>query len=210
MIAARPRPARWVIGLAVLSLAVTGLTVLLPGVERARNSYRELRADESVRGLEHIGDLDRKVTNAASSMSAADVRRAVPAAQELLQNLPAIPAWYHGRGNAMHYTHVVLGRQALVDGKLDCARAELLEAGKTSGSIQLSAFGPDMTLAQELLERGEAKTVQEYLTECRGFWADGRPKLLEWSQAISRGQQPNFGSHSGYSRGPSERRQPGA
>jgi hypothetical protein len=78
------------------------------------------------------------------------------------------------------------------EGRLDDAKRCLIEAGKTPGSPQLDSFGPDMGLAQDLLERGERETVLEYLKLCRRFW-DGHGYLLDrWSQEIKAGKTPDL------------------
>lgn len=73
-------------------------------------------------------------------------------------------------------------------GRLDEAKRCLIEAGKNPGSPQLDNLGPDMGLAQDLLERGERETVLEYLKLCRKFWKDSRDLLDQWSQAIKAGK----------------------
>lgn len=56
-------------------------------------------------------------------------------------------------GNAIHDANITLGRIALRKGKIEEAKAFLLNAGRTPGSPQLSSFGPNMILAHELLEK---------------------------------------------------------
>jgi hypothetical protein len=201
MTGVRPRPHRWLIVAAVLSVLFTGFTLIGPRLIDALQAYRELRTDEQARSLEHFGDLVHVVMVAARSSSKTGVDRGVPAAHELIQMLPSVPAWYEGRGDAMHYAHLVLGRHALSAGDVEKAREELLEAGKTPGSIPLAAFGPDMTLAQELLDRGESQAVLQYLDECAHFWREGAADLTSWSETIEAGRRPNFGSHSGFAGG---------
>src|SRR5690606_1423435 len=66
-------------------------------------------------------------------------------------------------GNAVHKINIVSGRIALHEGKIEEAKTFLLSAGKTKGSPQLNSFGPNMTLAKELLENGEREVVIQYL-----------------------------------------------
>ncbi len=96
-------------------------------------------------------------------------------------------------GQAFHDGHVVLGRVALKDGDLQQAKAHLLQAGRTPGGDTLTSFGPNMSLAKDLAERGERDTVITYLELCRSFWQ--RPQLNQWIQTLKDGKIPNFGAN---------------
>ena len=72
-------------------------------------------------------------------------------------------------GNAIHVGNLVLGRVALASSDIASAKAYLLESGKTIGSPQLNSFGPNMTLAKELIEKGEREVVLEYFSLCAKF-----------------------------------------
>lgn len=98
-------------------------------------------------------------------------------------------------GNAIHNGHATLGLLALRSDDIATARLELLEAGKTPGSPQLNSFGPGMTLANELLKRGEREAVLEYFALCRKFWKLGRSQLDAWSDAVRKGETPVFGGN---------------
>lgn len=112
-------------------------------------------------------------------------------AQRLLAMAPNFKdSWNYG--NAVHDGNAVLGRIAVQEGRLDDAKRFLIEAGKTPGSPQLDSFGPDMRLAQDLLERGERETVLEYLKLCRRFWEHSGDLLDQWSQAIKAGKTPDL------------------
>jgi TonB family protein len=80
-------------------------------------------------------------------------------------------------GNAIYNGNTVLGLVALRQGNVAEARRYLLESGKTPGSPVLGAFGPDLTLARELLEKGERDAVLEFLTLCKSFWTIGADRL---------------------------------
>jgi len=103
--------------------------------------------------------------------------------------------WHYG--NAIHDGHMVLGRIALREGNLAAARRELIEAGKTPGSPQLDSYGPNMSLAKDLLERNETDVVEEYLKLCGSFW-DHKEKLRRWKAVVSRGGVPDFGRNLRY------------
>jgi hypothetical protein len=115
---------------------------------------------------------------------------------ELAQELLALATKYPNdwnAGNAIHHGHLALGRAALAADDLPTARAELLAAADTSGSPQLSSFGPSMRLAQDLLRVGERETVLAYLKLCRSFWKFGNDRIAEWMSAIAEGRTPDFG-----------------
>lgn len=113
----------------------------------------------------------------------------------------ALDASTHGSfwwtGDAIHQGNIVLGRLALRSGDVETAKRDLLEAGKTPGSLTLSSQGPNMGLARDLLERGESAIVLQYLDECRAFWIGGKNKLAEWSALVNAGLKPDFGSNVG-------------
>ena len=95
-------------------------------------------------------------------------------------------------GNAIHDANLVLGRIAVSEGRIEEAKKYLLEAGKTPGSPQLDTFGPNMSLAKDLLEKGETEVVLKYFELCRRFWEmeDGRLDL--WSKQVRNGEMPDF------------------
>jgi hypothetical protein len=52
-----------------------------------------------------------------------------------------------------------------------------------------------MTLANELLQKGERNTVLDYLALCAKFWKTGAPQLDSWSETVRNGQTPAFGGN---------------
>ena len=100
--------------------------------------------------------------------------------------------------NQIYKAHQILGRVALREGSLSEARKQLLESANITpgpGLGSLSSFGPNMTLAKELLEKGEKKTVLEFFERCRKFWSTDREKLDAWSWQVSQGKIPDFGAN---------------
>lgn len=93
-------------------------------------------------------------------------------------------------GGVVHNGHMVLGRIAVDEGRIEEAKRHLLAAGETKGSPVLSSFGPNVSLAKDLLEKGEQQTVLTYLELCRKFWNSG--KLDEWIKDIRAGRIPEF------------------
>jgi len=115
-------------------------------------------------------------------------------ASNLLALLPKFPNnWNYG--NAVQDANLVLGRIALREGRMEDAKRHLLEAGKSPGSPQMNSFGPNMTLAKDLLEKGERDAVLEHFELCRKFWKMDRGRLDQWSQDVKAGKTPDFGAN---------------
>ncbi len=97
-------------------------------------------------------------------------------------------------GDDLHQCNLVLGRVALRRGKIRTAGRFLVAAGRTSGSPVLGSFGPNMMLAQELLQVGRRKPVLRYLSLCSRFWKY-HSKTDEWAAAMRAGKIPDFGGN---------------
>ena len=127
----------------------------------------------------------------ASAFHAGNIEKAAAYAEEMLEE--NVEDWNYG--NRIHYGNLTLGRIALLEGNIEEAKSRLVAAGETPGSPQLNSFGPDMTLAQELLEHGEAEVVLEYLSLCLKFWELDRGDLERWIAQIKDGTTPDFGGN---------------
>lgn len=92
----------------------------------------------------------------------------------------------------IHLGNVILGRIALLEGNLEEAKRLLIAAGEAPGVYLLSLPGPDMTLANELLELGESEVVLRYLSLYSQNWKRGQDKIEAWTAAIKKGETPNF------------------
>ena len=55
-------------------------------------------------------------------------------------------------GNAVHQANIILGHISINEGALNKAKQYLLQAGMTTGSVQLARTGPDFTLAKKLAD----------------------------------------------------------
>jgi hypothetical protein len=99
-------------------------------------------------------------------------------------------------GNAVHTFNVVLGRLALKSGDLQTAKERLLAAGRSPGSPQLVSFGPNMSLAEELLKKGEKDVVLQYFEQCRKIWEMEKNsvwnRLDQWKKDVEAGRMPDF------------------
>ncbi len=98
-------------------------------------------------------------------------------------------------GNAIHDANVAMGEVALHNGDVKAAAGYLLAAGKTPGSPNLNSFGPNMTLARDLILAGDRKSVLEYFQLCGAFWKMDRGRLTDWSSTVVQGGMPNFGAN---------------
>ena len=91
-------------------------------------------------------------------------------------------------GYAIHWANIALGLAALANDDVTAAAEYLVRAGKTPGSPQLNVIGPDLDLAQALLEHGERTVVLAYLSDCARFWEGSADLLAGWRAAIERGE----------------------
>jgi hypothetical protein len=136
----------------------------------------------------HLPDL------AEAALAAGEVDQAAGYAREMLAaaeaGAPAAGEWHVG--NLIHDGHAILGRIALAAGELDRAQEHLLLAGASPGSPQLFSFGPDLTLANELLEQGRSEAVVAYLRLCHRFWRMRRRQLRRWIREIQAGGRPTL------------------
>jgi len=98
-------------------------------------------------------------------------------------------------GDVVHNGNLVLGRIAVDKGRIEEAKQHLLAAGRSSGSPVLCSFRPNMSLANDLLAKGEQEAVLRYLELCRKFWSSGGGKLDEWVKDIHTGRMPDFGAN---------------
>ncbi|MFI6043976.1 tetratricopeptide repeat protein [Nocardia sp. NPDC051321] len=134
---------------------------------------------------------------AKDSFNAGKIEDARKYARELIAMTPQYRGdWNYG--NAVHDANMVLGRIAVREGNITDAKGYLTIAGKSPGSPQMDSFGPNVSLAKDLLERGERQVVLEYLELCRTFWTMHLGRLDEWRQQIDAGAIPDFGANLDY------------
>jgi len=98
-------------------------------------------------------------------------------------------------GRAVHKGNLALGRVALRAGDLETAKTHLLAAGRTPGAPELDSFGPNMSLAKELLEKGERDAPIEYFQLCSSFWKMDDGQLRQWTALAKDGIVPDFGAN---------------
>jgi hypothetical protein len=118
-------------------------------------------------------------------------------AEELEHLAPQYPKdWNYG--NAIQDFNIVLGRLALKAGNVDEAKKRLIAGGHSPGSPQMNSFGPNMSLAAELLNKKEDTVVFEYFDLCKKFWKMEGGKLDQWKSDVKSGRLPNFGANLDY------------
>jgi hypothetical protein len=98
-------------------------------------------------------------------------------------------------GNAVQDSNLVLGRIAVSEGDLVKAKDYLRKAGDSPGSPQMNSFGPNMSLAKDLLEQNEKQAVLHYFKQCAKFWKMDDGKLNAWAKEVESGQIPDFGAN---------------
>lgn len=125
------------------------------------------------------------------SMLVSDTKTVVPLINEYLSLAEVYKQnWNHG--NAIHNANTALGTIAMWKGDLNQASKYLIEAGKTPGSPQLSSFGPDLALANALLQAGKVDEVVEYLTLASKFWSFHRKEVLAAIERVKNGERPQL------------------
>lgn len=93
-------------------------------------------------------------------------------------------------GNAIHDANRYLGLISLKSDDQAAAVGYLLKSGKSSGSPQLNSFGPDLDLADALLQAGHAEPVKVYLRDIKKFWEMENGQVDQWLSSIDRGERP--------------------
>jgi len=157
--------------------------------ERYGEALKVLQAAKDDRARFYV--LDEAAKASFEMGKSADAKLYAEEALKLAERWP--DDWNYG--NAIHDGHMVLGRVALRNGDVDSAKRELLLAGKTPGSPQLNSFGPNMSLAKDLLEQKHTDTVIEYFGSCGSFWKMERGNLRRWTVLAKGGEMPDFGAN---------------
>lgn len=169
----------------------------------ANLSDAERAADEHM-GKIHGGDLNAATNemerfealcaaiDKAKNLSDLNIARKLAEELELLAPQFKEKSCY---GNAIQDFNQVLGRIALADGNIDEAKKRLLASAECDGSPTMNSFGPNMTLAKELLRKGEKEVVLQYFDLCRNFWKRHADTLDRWTEDVKHGRLPEFGAN---------------
>ena len=180
-----------------LSRRAQWMTILLiscPPEKRSEQALTDLTLFEQVLASEMHPYARLSLLNyaARAAYEAGEYDKARTYAGQLL----AAAAENEDDADALHQSNIMLGRIALREDAIESAKSHLLQAGEVSDSPVLGSFGPNMQLAQALLEKGEQETVLLYLQRCGQFWK--RDELNVWRAEIQRGETPDFGANLSY------------
>jgi len=134
----------------------------------------EPEQERKLRNLIKVSKLAFKVGNFSKAKQAAN--KTLRVAEEFREN------WNYG--NAIHWANIWLGLVAHKEGNILQASLYLLRASKTPGSPQLRSFGPDVTLAELLLDSGATDAVSQYIQLCAKFTI--KEKLVSLIEALQK------------------------
>lgn len=195
-----------VCGIAVLTiaLAMTFLVKNMGGMLASQPIRIPVNAQEqhqkSMKRLNEATDeYSRWVALGSAALWSVDVGRFDDAnrfARELEVLLVKYPTdWNYG--NAVSKIHTTLGRLALKRGDVELAKRELSLAGASPGSPQMDTFGPNLSLARDLLMSGAPGAQDALLAhfdDIEKFWRMDSGALRVWREDVRAGREPNFGA----------------
>jgi hypothetical protein len=188
--------------------AIQRLRTRLPDVEDQRSlviTQSSLRA--RLRGvtpaelLHHLDDYNRELQDTPPEdrfllwpSAAVEALRAGKdgEAEAFARQILAVPDVASRDPKGVNSANVVLGTLALRRGDVALAKQHLIESAKTKGTYALSAWGPDTSLAQALLNRGERDVVLEYLALCKAFRKHNDGLIERWQGEIRTGKRPDL------------------
>ena len=93
--------------------------------------------------------------------------------------------------------HTYRGLFALEADRVEEAKLHLLQSVGIPRSPVVFAFGPNMLLAKQLLERGERLVLYQFFSLCKlCWWFPFRwYRVAQWRGAMLRGELPDFGGN---------------
>ncbi len=123
------------------------------------------------------------------------------AAIEYINEYLELATHYQGNwnfGNAIHDGYRYLGLIGYSQGDLNRAAEYLVKSSESTGSPQLDTFGPELDLANLLLQEGKTEEVKIYLNGIKRFWEMDNGVIDNWLEQINNGERPElsrFGDH---------------
>lgn len=173
---------------AVAALKPTGL---LAGVLSLAGELRRLESDAARMGGSSRLRILPRMAKIALLLSEADKAERY-AAEAIALVIPPQTDPFETSAEAIHDANMVAGVLALRRGDIERARQCLLASAHSGGYRELVEHGPNLTLADELLKRGEREVVVEYFEQLRVFWTQGGGLITKWLEVIRSGGTPEF------------------
>jgi hypothetical protein len=96
-------------------------------------------------------------------------------------------------GRATFDANLALGSVAFRQGDKVAAGRYMLAAAEAKGTPSLGSFGPNMTLARDLLNAGEKDTVLEFFRLMAISWPRESVQFGKWADQVRAGEKPEFG-----------------
>jgi len=156
----------------------------------ANGSFDAMRANvAAMKGDQHLYALSDLVKQAVRE-SKFDDAKAI--AKEMLGVAAKAPD-NQLSGRATFDANLALGSVALREGDKKAAGQYLIAAAEAKGMPSLGSFGPNMTLARDLLNAGEKDTVLEFFRLMVISWPRESVQLGEWADRVRAGGKPDFG-----------------
>lgn len=91
-----------------------------------------------------------------------------------------------------YYGHILSGMRSYENGDLDGAGKELLRAATSLGSMPVTFFCLNLSLARLLAQRGRCQEVIEYLSLCGVHWAAKQEEVAKWIGLLREGVAPEW------------------
>lgn len=168
--------------LLLIAVMLPACQIVNEGINHFSPTRRLAQAEEEIRAAEDDYWRLRPLGIAAmASVDINDYAKAKRYADELLRLSVELFSKEKPDDDSTHKGNIVIGRLTLREGNIEAAKSYLLKSAMVEGSPVLGSFGPNMTLAKELLEKDERAVVLEYFDLCAKFWKQDRDgKLKKW------------------------------
>lgn len=164
-------------------LTVLALLILIPLV------YINIKTENRLR------DLEQELLDTFEAGQIDEAKRMIAELDELTETYDGQFKFSYNddlMSRVKHKMYTVKGRIEVFQGNIEQAKTYLILSAKVKGSPTLNNFGPNMSLAQDLLMYKETETVLTYFDLCSKFWKDSSNKLDTWRTDIAQGEMPVF------------------
>jgi len=155
----------------------------------ANGSFDAMRANvAAMKGDPHLYALSDLVKQAVRESKFNDAKAI---AKEMLSAAAQAPD-NQLSGRATFDANLALGSVALREGDKKAASRYLIAAGEAKGMPSLGSFGPNMTLARDLLNAGEKDSVLEFFRLMAISWPRETVQFGKWADQVRAGSKPDF------------------